>query len=201
MQDTVQQITQNRGIPVTLVLRDPLDPQTQKICKFANECQSSFIFTPEAVEGAVEVRVVDVLEDLLLFDATQEGGRISAAHEQGAKRLARLAGREYYSILSVLVGLSVLAVRKNESLIPEDLQPVSHPPCLFSPAQSELELLGALDQLNICPKCADFLCAVGLENEVLSAQQLLRIISDKRRDRSDFRWGLRGMERPPSSPL
>lgn len=147
------------------------------------------------------VRVVDRLDDLLLFDATQEGGRISAAHERGAKGLARLAVREYYSILSVLVGLSALAVRENESLIPEDLQPTSHPPCLFSPAQSDLEVLGALDQLNICPKCADFLCAVGLENEVLSAQQLLRIVAEKRRDRSNFRWGMRGMDRPPSRPL
>lgn len=201
MQDISTHTIPNRVVLVTLRDTSPVAAQLDKVCKLANECQATFHFSRDYSSDALDIALVDSLDDLLLFDATPAGGRVNMAYLRGACRLARLGTREYIAILATLASLNAMALRQNEEMIAEDLQPAPHPPCLLSPAQTELELLGNMDELLFCAKCADFLSALGLEGEVLATQQLLRTIYERRRDRSHFRWGLRGMDRPPSHPL
>lgn len=201
MQQSVSNYTHIPVVPIILKNSSNSDLQLDKVCKFANECQQSFKFCTDEEPDGVRVEVVDKLDELLLFNVTANLGRINISYMKGACQLARLGAREYIAVLGMFTGLSVLALRGNDSLIAEDLQPGHHPPCLLSPAETELELLSNLDQLTLCSRCADFLCALGLEGHVLATQQVLRTVSDRRRDRSHFRWGLKGMDRPPSRPL
>lgn len=201
MQQSVPNYKHNRVVPIILKNASSTALQLDKVCKFANECQESFVFGTFSEADGLPIEVVDEIGDLELFHMTAERGLINVKYLKGACQLARLGAREYVAILAMFAGLNVLALRESADLIAEDLQPAHHPPCILSPAQSELELFSNLDQLTLCARCADFLCALGLEGHVLATQQVLRTVYERRRDRSHFRWGLKGMERPPTRPL
>ena len=175
--------------------------QLDKVCRYGNDNQSAFVLTAEPTESAISIEIRDTLCDDAIIEVNENGGLVSAAYVEGVSKVVRMASREYYATLGIMAGMCALALRENEALVPEDLHVDAHAPCILSPPAGEREALSLMDNLHLCSKCADFYCALGLEPEVSAVQEFLRELIDRRRNRSVFRWSLRGMDRPPPNPL
>lgn len=201
MPEVISQGTQARDTVLVMNNASKVELHLPTICKFGNECQQSIQLLPsdEPVPGAL--RIVDKIIGDQLFEVDTLGASLSADYLTAAVTLLRVSRREYFTGIGLLAGLGVLALRKSEYLQPEDLFPAEHATCLMSPASSKRDMLSRIDNLHFCPSCAEFYCALGLEQEVMACQQLIRAIHERRSTRSVFRWSMIGMQRPPVKRL
>jgi hypothetical protein len=188
---------ETRGTVLVVNNASGLDLHLEAICRFGNESQQRFRFLPSDEEIAGGLKIVDAIERGRLFEVDTQGAQISAAYLSAAVQLLRLSRREYFTCVGMIAGLGMLALRTSAYLQPEDLEPAEHEHCLLSPASGTRDMLSRIDNLLFCPNCADFYCALGLENEVTACQQLIGVIDERRSQRSIHRWNKIGMERPP----
>ena len=166
------------------------DIEIANLCRIANGLQNYYNFKPHSDAAihplCVSVNITTLSLDRLAKVSLEEGIQLTTAHSEGICTYANLPLTHYLLVCAFMGLIQWRALDLNPLIKREDFLTEEHSDCLYTPRDTMQEYSLNIEQLRLCPGCAEFYHWLGTDSELVMLYRLIDFLrSDKEKRKED----------------